>query len=428
MSAAPSPGTGASLTVLVGSLSLFSGATAVAQECVGWRCAPDDVETGAPTKIGRVHENLRRSKQRHAVHARKDGRYGDYSRFKIRLQRQTGIQWSLDASLLQQWGTPGGGSPALQFLAGLSLNVDLFDDDTVGAGSIQLSGSYAGYPTRQEGADIGSNLGVISAINDWPVNQRWFGQLTYTQALPDDRLAVALGQFPFSNFDGNRYLGDQQHNFLNLVLAQNGSSTYAAAGLGAYAQFSPTKTLHLALGMQYPNSASPETVSFPGLGDSARAWFVYGQWTPRTKGLGPAQYSLTYYQSPAVGQQPASRGWSLNAVQDLNETWTLFGRANAAYGSTTAIRSSYALGIAMNDPLGRGPTDQIGLAMGYSDPADTPTPPASARGEKIIEAYWNWTYFGGLMLTPDVQLILDPALDSGRESAWVLSLRATLMF
>jgi hypothetical protein len=42
--------------------------------------------------------------------------------------------------------------------------------------------------------------------------------------------------------------------------------------------------------------------------------------------------------------------------------------------------------------------------------------------------HWNWTFFGGLRLTPDVQLTFDPALNPDRDSVWILSLRATLMF
>jgi porin len=131
---------------------------------------------------------------------------------------------------------------------------------------------------------------------------------------------------------------------------------------------------------------------------------------------------------PTVPAQPRSAGWSLNASQNLNETWALFGRANRAFGFVTPIRASYALGAAINNPLGRSPTDQTGLAFAFSDAAPPPTNPAGARDEKLIEGYWNWTFAKGLLVTPDVQYMRDPALAPTRNNAWVLSLRATLMF
>jgi len=82
----------------------------------------------------------------------------------------------------------------------------------------------------------------------------------------------------------------------------------------------------------------------------------------------------------------------------------------------------------MNNPLKRSPTDQIAVAVGLSDAAGTPTNPPGARNEKVVEAYWNWTFFGGLLLTPSVQVFFDPALNPSKSNVTVLSLRATLMF
>jgi len=50
------------------------------------------------------------------------------------------------------------------------------------------------------------------------------------------------------------------------------------------------------------------------------------------------------------------------------------------------------------------------------------------RDGKVIEAYWAWTFAKGLLLTPDVQYFPDRAAAPPRTDAWVLSLRATLMF
>ena len=60
-------------------------------------------------------------------------------------------------------------------------------------------------------------------------------------------------------------------------------------------------------------------------------------------------------------------------------------------------------------------------------PAPQPFNPAGARQEKVVEAYWSWTLLGGWLLTPSVQYVRDPALAPDLDSAWALSLRATLM-
>jgi carbohydrate-selective porin OprB len=82
----------------------------------------------------------------------------------------------------------------------------------------------------------------------------------------------------------------------------------------------------------------------------------------------------------------------------------------------------------MNNPLKRSSTDQIALAVGLSQAASPPTNPPNTRNEKPIEAYWTWTFFGGVLLTPSVQYIFDPALSPTKNGVWGLSLRATFLF
>jgi hypothetical protein len=379
-------------------------------------------------KIGRVHDRLRRASLWARLSQDISGLYGDYSRFKTRMKKAAGLSWSVPVSYMQQWGEHDGGWSAGQLLATPGLDWELFQHEALGSGSLQVSYTLVQYPWRQTGAAVGDNLALITPINDFPGDGDSFPQLTYTHALPGNKLLLTLGQYPFYNFDGNQYLADQQQNFNSYIFAQNGSSTYPLAGLGAYAQVNLTSTIQLATGFQSAADPSGATLTSKDFAADNIAWFTYGQWAPKLHGFGPAQYSLTYYDVPEVPLAPASSGWSFNAVQNLNDRWAVFGRANGAWGTTTPIRASYALGAAFNNPLGRSKTDQIGFAIGYSDPADPPANPADARGETIAELYWNWTFFKGMLLTPDVQYIRDPALDADRDDAWVLSLRTTVLF
>ena len=345
------------------------------------------------------------------------------------MQNETNVAFSIDVSLLEQWGFADGGSPALQLWAAPSVDWTAFQSKEWGTGSVQVAyNAITRYPTVHNAADIQSNLGLITPINDYPSRTMNFAQLSYTHATPDNKWLVTGGQYPLSNFDGNAYLGNQQQNFNNYLFAQNATQTYLDAGLGAYVQFNATSTIHLAAGFQGANNVLGQTISGKNFSRDCCAWFGYAQWTPSFQGLGPAQYSFSYFDTPGIPAQPATRGWSVNAVQNLNDTWALFARANGASGFVTPIKNAYALGVAMNDPMQRASTDQIALAVGVSDAAGPPTNPPGARREKAIEVYWTWTFFGGLLLTPSAQVIFDPALNPSKVNVSVLSLRATFMF
>jgi len=375
-----------------------------------------------------MHDNIRRAQRRESLYPEITGLYADYTNWKARVQNETNVAYSMDVSLLEQWGFPDGGSSALQLYATPSLDWTVFKSSNWGTGSVQVAYNAVTYPTAQNAAAIQSNLGLITPINDSPSNTQNFAQLTYTQATPDNRWLFTAGQYPLYNFDGNAYLNNQQENFNNFLFAQNATQTYLPTGLGAYLQFNATRTLQLAAGFQSANNVLGQAISAKNVSNTCCASFGYVQWAPHLHGLGSAQYSFSYFFTPSIPTQSSSRGWSVNAVQNLNETWAVFARANGANGFVTQIKNSYALGVAMNNPLKRSSTDQIALAVGLSEAASPPTNPPNARNEKPIEAYWTWTFLGGLLLTPSVQVILDPALNSTKNDVWVLSLRATLLF
>jgi porin len=389
--------------------------------------APQDV-TGVG-KIGRLHDNIRRAQRRESLYREISDIDTDYTEWKIRMENVTNVAFSMDVSLLEQWGLSGGGTPALQIYAAPSVDWTVFKSKQWGTGSVQVAyNAITRYPTAQNAADIQSNLGIITPINLYPTRTMNFAQLTYTQATPDNEWLVTAGQYPLYNFDSNTYLGNQQQNFNNYLFAQNATQTYLLTGLGAYVQFNPTRTIQLAAGFQGANNALGQTISGKNFSRDCCAWFGYAQWTPNSHGLGSAQYSFSYFDTPSMPAQAASRGWSVNAVQNLNDTWAVFARANGASGYVTPIKNAGALGVAMNNPLKRAATDQIALAVGLSDAAGPPTNPPNAHNEKAIEAYWTWTFFGGLLLTPSVQVIFDPALNPAKNSVSVLSMRATFTF
>ena len=121
-----------------------------------------------------------------------------------------------------------------------------------------------------------------------------------------------------------------------------------------------------------------------------------------------AKYSCTLFQAPATTEQARSQGWSINAVQNLDEKWALFGRLNASSDDSGSNKRSFGIGVAINNPLGRADGDQIGIAFGSLEQRKPLPPLTLEHTQNTLEAYWNWSLFGGLLLTPDVQYIRNP--------------------
>lgn len=348
-----------------------------------------------------------------------------YNDFKSALAKDYGLQFSLDVSMMGQKGVPNGGKTAIQSIYTPTLSWQLFNNE-YGSGTINASYTAVRY-WGNTAANIGNNLFVATPVNDFTTESNSFDQLSYTQTMFDNKLAVTVGQFPLYDFDGTQYDSDQQTNFINYALSQNASETYPIAGLGAYVQFNPTNEWSFTVGMQNARNVTGQTLSGKGWGDKRFTTFGSVSYTPTVNGQA-GQYSLMVYNQPNVETQPGnSVGWSVNLSQNLTEKWGVFMRANAATGDAMPISQSYVVGGVLNDPMNRGTQDQIGLAMAYNkvDKSFFGDATPTRRFESVVETYWNIGITPFFSIAPDVQLYIHPASKTDRDFGTVFSLRGT---
>ena len=108
-----------------------------------------DSDVSQVGKIGRLHDNIRRAQQRESLYAEISGFYADYTKWKTGVASETGLSYSMDVSLLDQWGSPHGGSPSLQTYASPGFDWTVFKSSSWGTGSFQFAYNVATYSTSQ---------------------------------------------------------------------------------------------------------------------------------------------------------------------------------------------------------------------------------------------------------------------------------------
>ena len=407
----------------------------VAAVAVGW-AEPVGAQDTSPQKqklVGKVHDKNRAAKKRQedfSLSEESTRLHKRYANARKEIEEATGITFSMEASVMSQWGTPNGGYGAIQTMFTPAVDWVAFSSPRLGAGSFQFHFLSANYLSATDATALGSTINLISPINNQTTANNQFVQLSYTHSLPGDWLSLTFGQYPFSNFDGNTYANDQQVTFIGYSMTQNGSQNYAQAGIGAYAQINPTREITLAAGFQDANDISGSYIQTTTFGQGQYAWFGYGAWSPTISSWGQGTYSLLYYNMPGVTIQPiASEGVSFNAAQPIGERLGLFVRANTAWRSSFAIQSSIAAGGVVNDPLRRSPEDQIGLAFAWNATNMSLFAGTNVRpSEMMLEAYWSWSIYRTLLITPDVQLYLQPALAPSSDLSAVFTIRVTQLF
>lgn len=380
------------------------------------------------TKSGRLATRLKQAEKRLAEDV------GDFSKsyndFKSKLSNDYGLSYSMDVTVMGQKGVPNGGKTATQSIYAPTVSWQMFNDDTFGSGTIDFSYTAVRY-WGNNGEKIGNKLYLANSINDFTSRSNTFDQLSYTQTLFDNQLAILIGQYPLYDFDGTEYDSNQQSNFINYALSQNASSTYPTAGLGSYVQYNPTSEISITAGFQNAQNPSANVITTKDFGKKRFTTFGSVSWSPTVKGMGTGQYSLLVYNQPSVEAQPGnSVGWSLNMSQNLNEKWGVFMRANAATGDAMPIKQSYVLGGVYNNPLNRNPLDQIGFAVAYNkvNKGYYDSTEKMRNFETVVETYWAFGVTQFLTITPDVQLFIHPASKEDRKFGTVFSLRGTIMF
>ena len=382
--------------------------------------------------VGPIHDQQRAARQRvEADRVRPTGRLAaDYARMKQRIEDETGLTFSMEASVVSQMGLPGRPVNAIQAMFTPNLNWKPLSGTALGTGSFQFDYLAAQYWSTANAAELAADLALNSPLNAYPANSRFFRQVSYTHEFPGDWLAVTLGQYPFASFDGNAYANDQQIGFISNSMSQNGSQNYSKASLGAYAQIAPGREVTFAAGFHDANNRTGSSIAFDTAGQGAYSWFLYGALSPVVAGLGRGQYALFYYNLPSVAAQPrASDGLSFSASQPVGQDWGLFVRANTAWNSSFAVQSSIAVGGVLNHPLGRASAYQVGLGLTWNRTNTSLYPNGFARpSETMLEVYWNWSFDNHLLVTPGVQVFVQPALDPDAAMAAVFSLRVTKLF
>lgn len=353
-----------------------------------------------------------------------------YAKFKQNLTDDYGLSYSIDASILGQRGAPNGKGTAIQFQLYPTVNWQAYNGE-YGTGTLNVAYNPNRYWNSTSAQDISDNINVASAINDFTTKGNTFSDLNFTHQFAGtlDWLAVTVGQFGMSSFDGTAYNSNQQINFLNYALSQNATSSYPSASLGAYLTFTLNPEWQIIAGMQDAHNLSGTSISSSDFGKGKYTSFASLSYSPTISGMGSGEYAIFVFNQPSVSEQPGtSNGFSINAEQMLNEKYAVFGRISAVYDSPETINQTYVLGGVMNNPLNRNSLDQIGLAASVNKINKSVAGNDTRDYETVLETYWAVGFGNWMTLTPDLQFYIHPALDTSQKTATVASIRTTFMF
>jgi len=133
---------------------------------------------------------------------------------------------------------------------------------------------------------------------------------------------------------------------------------------------------------------------------------------------------FTYWDKDERTLAGVSRGsgWAVSAAWKLNDTYFPFVRfGHSDGGGGVAAESAISGGVEINRPRGEVWT----IGAGWAKPSEETFGPG-LDNETVLETSYKFQISKNLSLLPDVQLVLNPANNSGKSSIWVVGIRAIL--
>jgi porin len=248
-------------------------------------------------------------------------------------------------------------------------------------------------------------------------------ELFWKQVSPGGGLVLLAGRIDQSfHFDTNRVANNSMQQQLSFALMNNLAIPWPLyGGLGGVVRWNAREEVSLMLGVG--DSSSDEPWAFwKSVDDGSWYELLEFDFTLGVPGLGKGQYRITPWHNRLAGEQ----GWGvgLSFDQELGLPWLVgFFRFGAGDEDVTAIRTFVSGGVGVEGPFGRS-GDFFAIGVAWS----RPSPGEGVRDETILEMIYRVRLTPTLELSPDLQLVFDPAQNPGDDLIVVLGVRLALVF
>src|SRR5262249_3028985 len=149
--------------------------------------------------VGKIHDHNRAAKKRQefSLSGQSTLLHQRYAMAQKEIEETTGITFSMEASVMSQWGTPNGGYGAVQTMFTPAVDWAALNIPAIGAGSVQFHFLSANYLSSTDATALGNTINLISPINNQPTANNQFVQVSYTHTFPGNWLSLTFGQYPF---------------------------------------------------------------------------------------------------------------------------------------------------------------------------------------------------------------------------------------
>ena len=354
-----------------------------------------------------------------------------YVALKDRLRGEYGLSYGMDYNLLYQHADKSLGA---QNAAGGVLRLfgtwTVFDQASAHPGAIEFKvEDRHRLGTEVAPASLAGQIGY-AGLTAVPFSDAGtiLTNLYWHQSFWDNRLAYILGIVDVTDYVGVYGLVNPWTDFINLAFSTDPTTPAPDQGFGAAVRWNPAEQYYVLAGLADANGNPRDPVdSVDGFFNDGEyfkhtevGWF--GSWESRLDD----NIHLTYWHADERTEADVPDGWGVqvSVSRKLDARWLPFLRIGYADGGGAPLERSVSTGFAYY-PAGDSSVFGLGINWGRPNRASFG---AAADDQYTVESYYRFQIFERLAITPDFQLIKNPATNPEEDLIWVAGLRARLAF
>jgi len=352
--------------------------------------------------------------------------------WKKKMQQEYGLSLGIDYSAVYLKSSETGASGNDNASAGM---LRFFGSwDLVGRGTKDTGALVWKVEHRHKYTDIapqsfGFDQGMVGLISPPFSDQgaRWTN-LYWRQRFNDGKATMVAGFLDSTDYVDVFALGSPWTGFMNLAFSIGTSTIYipndAAFGIAGGAML--TDKMYIIGGLSDAYADPTDIV------DNAKSFFQDNEyfssvelgWTKSQDRIYLDNTHVTLWHVDENTAIAAPDGWGLafQWITYINNNLMPFVRAGYADDGGTLMQKSISLGMGYQHIAGG---DLLGVGFNWGEPNEK-TFTTGLPDQKTLEIFYRFALAEQFVLTPDIQYVMDPALDPTKDSLWILGLRARL--
>jgi porin len=352
----------------------------------------------------------------------------EYFDFKDRLTTSSGFSFGIDytpalQSATASLGDQSAGSGVFRAFG----NWSLAGRESPNTGSLVFQ-VYQGHrlATNLGMLDLGFEVGYAGltapfGTNDWALTNFYWSQKLFA-----GRLEFVAGLIDATDYLNVYAMIDPWNDFLNLEFSTGLTIPAPAQGLGAAVYGLVTENIYVLGGLTDANGdpTDPLGVFESFFGVSEYFSHIELGWIESSERSYTDNIHVTFWHAErrqAAGI-PAGSGVSLSFNRLFGDHWMPFVRAGYAADGGALLEGSLQAGVGYYFPAS---TDQIGVGLGWGVPSEA-TLGEGLEDQYTVDLYYRLRLMKVLTVTPDIQLLINPALNPGNGLLAVFGLRGRM--